>query len=244
MEFKKDLEQIKQDVDGATETQNDNNLPATSNNNAPTSFEDAKNQALAEFKPKYDTSKTMYENGKDIARTIGINEALKDGEFLNEMKEGAKENIRTDIDTDQMNADIEKQNAYYKKHKPVLSFARMKEPCDLSLMRWTYAFAVVPYIISLVIGGFFNLIGKFFECINELFNAIVGTPEYLINSTTGELVLDDKGNPIPKTVRVNLLTKIIFWLCFVMLCLVILFAIVKGVTGFDIISAIKNLIHG
>lgn len=226
MEFRKELEKIK-------ESENKQDL---------SSFEEAKNQALAEFRPKYDEKKSMYENGKDIARTIGLNEALKDANFINRMKEGSQKEIETDLDTDQKNAEIENQKAFYKKHKPVLSFARMEEPCGLSLMKWTFAIAVVPYILSLIVGEIFNLIAKFFECINSLFNAIIGIPEYLTNKETGELVLDEKGNPITKGVKVNLLTKIIFWFVFVLLCLVIVFAIVKAVTGFDIINSIKNLI--
>ena len=124
----------------------------------PKTFEEAKNQALAEFKPKYDASKTMYENGKDIAQTIGISEALKDDEFLGEIKEGAKESIRTDMDTDQKNAEIKNQEAFYKKHQPVLEFARMKEPCSLALMKWTYGFAVIPFMFAMIIGELFNLI--------------------------------------------------------------------------------------
>ena len=204
---------------------------------------DAKNQALQNFKPTYDTTKTMYENGKDIARTIGLNEALKDDKFLNEMKEGAQKEIRTDIDTDQKDAEIRNQEKFYKKHLPVLLFARMKEPCGLSLMKWTYAFAVIPYMVSLIIGGLFSLIAMIFSSLNDLFNTIVGSPEYYTNNQ-GELVLDKNGKPITKNVRVNLLTKILFWFLFVVASILIIFAVVKGLTGFDVIGELKNLISG
>ena len=69
MNLQKDLDEIKNEVreeikNETSETMSPAPLveqPLNSN-----SFEDAKNQALAEFKPKYDTNKTMYENGKDI----------------------------------------------------------------------------------------------------------------------------------------------------------------------------------
>lgn len=208
----------------------------------PKTFEEAKNQALAEFKPKYDTSKTMYENGKDIAQTIGISEALKDDDFLGEIKEGAKESIRTDMDTDQKNAEIKNQEAFYKKHQPVLEFARMKEPCSLALMKWTYGFAVIPFMFAMIVGELFNLIKSILDCINTLFNAVLGTPEYLLDEK-GNPVKDDKGRFITKKVRVNLLTKIIFWFAFVLLSLVIIFAVVRGITGFDIVQAIKDLVN-
>lgn len=209
----------------------------------PKTFEEAKDQALAEFKPKYDTSKSMYDNGKDIARTIGLSEALKDDEFLGEVKEGAKKNIRTDMDTDQKDAEIKNQEAFYKKHQPVLEFARMKEPCSLPLMKWVYGFAVIPFMFAMIIGELFNLIKSILDCINTLFNAVLGTPEYLLDEK-GNPVKDDKGRFITKQMRVNLLTKIIFWFAFVLLSLVIIFAIVKGITGFDIVQAIKSLIGG
>lgn len=246
MNLQKDLDEIKNEVreeikNETSETMSPAPLveqPLTSN-----SFEDAKNQALAEFKPKYDTNKTMYENGKDIARTIGLNEALKDNKFLNEMKEGAQREIRTDIDTDQKDAEIRNQEKFYKKHLPVLLFARMKEPSGLSLMKWTYAFAVVPYMISLIIGGLFSLIAMIFSSLNDLFNTIVGSPEYYTNNQ-GELILDKNGKPITKTVKVNLLTKILFWFLFVVGSILIIFAVVKGLTGFDIIGELKNLVRG
>lgn len=246
MNLQKDLDEIKNEVreeikNETSETMSPAPLveqPLTSN-----SFEDAKNQALAEFKPKYDTNKTMYENGKDIARTIGLNEALKDNKFLNEMKEGAQREIRTDIDTDQKDAEIRNQEKFYKKHLPVLLFARMKEPSGLSLMKWTYAFAVVPYMISLIIGGLFSLIAMIFSSLNDLFNTIVGSPEYYTNNQ-GELILDKNGKPITKTVKVNLLTKILFWFLFVVGSILIIFAVIKGLTGFDIIGELKNLVRG
>lgn len=249
MDLKKEFEEIKQELCSENKAEvdeqpNDAMQVQETSNNTPVTFEDAKNQALAEFKPKYDHTKSMYENGKDIVRTIGLNEALKDDKFIGEVAEGAKKEIKTDIDTDQKDADKRNQKSFYDKHKPVLSFARMKEPCDLSLMKWTYAIAVIPYILSLIVGEIFNLIIRCFEAINDLFNAIIGIPEYYINKETGELVLDDKGNPITKTVKVNLLTKIIFWFCFVMICLVTVFAVVRGLTGFDIVQAIKNLLNG
>lgn len=211
--------------------------------NKPKTFEEAKDKALAEFKPKYDNTKSMYENGKDIAKTIGLSEALKDDEFLGEVKESAKKNIRTDMDTDQKDAEIKNQDAFYKKHQPVLEFAHMKEPCSLPLMKWTYGFAVVPFMFAMIIGELFNLIKNILDCINTLFNAVLGTPEYLLDEQ-GNPVKDDKGRYITKKMRVNLLTKIIFWFAFVLLSLVIIFAVVKGITGFDIIQAIKNLISG
>lgn len=246
MNLQKDLDEIKNEVreeikNETSETMSPAPLveqPLNSN-----SFEDAKNQALAEFKPKYDTNKTMYENGKDIARTIGLNEALKDNKFLNEMKEGAQREIRTDIDTDQKDAEIRNQEKFYKKHLPVLLFARMKEPSGLSLMKWTYAFAVVPYMISLIIGGLFSLIAMIFSSLNDLFNTIVGSPEYYTNNQ-GELILDKNGKPITKTVKVNLLTKILFWFLFVVGSILIIFAVIKGLTGFDIIGELKNLVRG
>lgn len=246
MNLQKDLDEIKNEVreeikNETSETMSPAPLveqPLNSN-----SFEDAKNQALAEFKPKYDTNKTMYENGKDIARTIGLNEALKDNKFLNEMKEGAQREIRTDIDTDQKDAEIRNQEKFYKKHLPVLLFARMKEPSGLSLMKWTYAFAVVPYMISLIIGGLFSLIAMIFSSLNDLFNTIVGSPEYYTNNQ-GELILDKNGKPITKTVKVNLLTKILFWFLFVVGSILIIFAVVKGLTGFDVIGELKNLVRG
>lgn len=242
MNLQKDLDEIKSEVQEETKQETSENMtpaPVPTSN----SFEDAKNQALAEFKPKYDTTKTMYENGKDIARTIGLNEALKDDKFLNEMKEGAQKEIRTDIDTDQKDAEIRNQEKFYKKHLPVLLFARMKEPCGLSLMKWTYAFAVVPYMVSLIIGGLFSLIAMIFSSLNDLFNTIVGSPEYYTNNQ-GELVLDKNGKPITKNVRVNLLTKILFWFLFVVASILIIFAVVKGLTGFDVIGELKNLISG
>lgn len=250
MELKKDIEELKQDVEVNIDVKQDSietptqETPQDNNKLPVTTFEDAKNQALAEFKPKYDHTKTMYENGKDIVRTIGLSEALKDDKFIGEVAEGAKKEIATDIDTDKKGAEKRNQDAFYKKHSPVLKFARMKESCDINLMKWTFAIAVIPYILSMIVGEVFNLIIRCFEAINDLFNAIIGIPEYLTNKETGELVLDDKGNPITKNVKVNLLTKIIFWFCFVMICLVVILAIVRGLTGFDVVQAIKNLIQG
>lgn len=242
MELQKDLDEIKNEQQSNAEQEiSENRSPvAVPNSN---SFEDAKNQALAEFKPKYDTTKTMYENGKDIARTIGLNEALKDDKFLNEMKEGAQKEIRTDIDTDQKDAEIRNQEKFYKKHLPVLLFARMKEPSGLSLMKWTYAFAVIPYMVSLIIGGLFSLIAMIFSSLNDLFNTIVGAPEYYTNNQ-GELILDANGKPITKTVKVNLLTKILFWFLFVIASILIILAVIRGLTGFDVIGEIKNLVRG
>lgn len=242
MELQKDLDEIKNEQQSNVEQEiSENRSPvAVPNSN---SFEDAKNQALAEFKPKYDTTKTMYENGKDIARTIGLNEALKDDKFLNEMKEGAQKEIRTDIDTDQKDAEIRNQEKFYKKHLPVLLFARMKEPSGLSLMKWTYAFAVIPYMVSLIIGGLFSLIAMIFSSLNDLFNTIVGAPEYYTNNQ-GELILDANGKPITKTVKVNLLTKILFWFLFVIASILIILTAIRGLTGFDVIGEIKNLVRG
>lgn len=242
MELQKDLDEIKNEQQSNVEQEiSENRSPvAVPNSN---SFEDAKNQALAEFKPKYDTTKTMYENGKDIARTIGLNEALKDDKFLNEMKEGAQKEIRTDIDTDQKDAEIRNQEKFYKKHLPVLLFARMKEPSGLSLMKWTYAFAVIPYMVSLIIGGLFSLIAMIFSSLNDLFNTIVGAPEYYTNNQ-GELILDANGKPITKTVKVNLLTKILFWFLFVIASILIILAVIRRLTGFDVIGEIKNLVRG
>lgn len=244
MNLQKDLEEIKNDVQEETEKETCEQVAPVVDNlaPAPTSFEDAKNQALAEFKPTYDKSKSIYENGKDFARTIGLSEALKDQDFIDEMKEGSKKELKTDMDTDQKKAELENQRAFYNKHKPVLQFARMKEPGGLSLMKWTFAFTIVFYMLSLVIGGIGNLIIKTFDCINDLFNSIVGIPQYYTNSN-GDLILDKDGKPIAKSVKVNLLTKIVFWFVFTILALVIVFAIVKGLTGFDIVTAIRNLFN-
>lgn len=250
MELKKDIEELKQDVEVNIDVKQDSIETPTQetsqdNNKLPvTTFEDAKNQALQNFKPTYDSTKSMFENGKDIARTIGVSEALKDDDFIEEMKRGAQKNIRTDMNTDQNDADTKNQASYYKKYKPVLKFAKMDEPCNLSLMKWTFVFAVIPYILKLIIGGIGNVIKSFFEAINDLFNSIIGIPEYVTNPNTHELILDDKGNPITKNVKVNLLTKIVFWFLFATICVTIIFAIVKGVTGFDIVQSIKNLIQG
>lgn len=235
MDFKDDLKQLKQA---------NQNVPVKAENKpAVTSFEEAKDKALSEFKPQYDTNKSMYENGKDIVKTIAVNEALKDEEFVGEIKTDVQENIKTDLDTDKKKSQFENQGAFYKKHKPVLMFARMKEPSDLALMKWTYGFAVVPYFISLIIGGIFSLVAMFFESINALFNSIIGVPEYLTDKN-GELIKDSQGNLITKNVKVNLLTKIVFWTAFAIMCLIIVLSVVKGITGFDVIKAIKKLVNG
>lgn len=206
----------------------------------PRTFEEAKDQALAEFKPKYDTSKTMYENGKDIAQTLAVNEALQDQGFLGELKEDAKENIRTDMDTDKKKSEVKNQDAFYKKHQPVLEFANMKAPCSLVLMKWVYIFAVVPFMIKMVIAEFFNLLKSIIDCTNSLFDAVFGQKEYLLDQE-GKPVKDEQGRYIVKRVGVNLLTKIIFWFAFTIVALIIIFAIIKGITGFDVIQAIKSL---
>lgn len=235
MDFKEEFEEIKKDIAENEENKVSKIQPAT--------FEDATKQALAEFKPKYNHDKTMYENGKEIVRTIGLNKALQDDGFIEEVAEGSKKEIRKDMDTDKKKAEIENQKAFYEKHKPVLLFARMKEPGGLALMKWTFGFTIVFYMISLVIGGIGNLIIKAFDCINDLFNSIVGIPQYYTNSN-GELVLDENGKPIAKSVKVNLLTKIVFWFGFVILSAVIILAIVKSLTGFDVVQAIRNLVSG
>ena len=56
-------------------------------------FEQATQQVVANFKPNYDNKKTMYENGKDLIKTVGIRDALNDEDFRQENKEKVKENI-------------------------------------------------------------------------------------------------------------------------------------------------------
>lgn len=238
MNLKEDLDKVTKDIENENKEQETKNAPV------PKTFEDATNQALAEFKPKYDHNKTMYQNGKEIVRTIGLNKALQDDDFIEEVAEGSKDEIRNDMDADKKESEIKLQETFYRKHKPVLRFARLDEHCSLPLMKWMFAITVVPFIISLIAGAIGSLIIKAFHTINDIFNAIVGVPEYHTNKETGDLLLDENGKPIPKKVRVNLLTKILFWFGFVILCAVIVLAVVKSLTGFDVVQAIRNLVSG
>ena len=111
----------RKDLDGKIQKiEEEKNLPVDKD-----SFQDATDKALASFKPTYDNNKSMYENGKDVARTIGVRDALEDASFRDENKERAKKNIRIDSDTDQLKSEVERQEQLYRKLEPVLKFAKM-----------------------------------------------------------------------------------------------------------------------
>ena len=207
------------------------------------SFKKATQQALEEFKPTYNNSKSLYENGKDFVKTIGLRDALEDDKFREENKEKAKQNIRIDTNTEQIKSEIEEQKQLYNKLEPVLKFARMMEPCDKHLMWITYGFSLLPFCLCLVISDIFNLIGGVFTCLNSLFNSIFGVTDYLKDGE-GKIVLDEKKRPIPNGARINLLTKILFSVIITFISLLILFGMVKAITGFDILAAIRSFITG
>lgn len=218
------------------------------NNNVPMKvdeqdFKKATQQALSEFKPIYNNSKSLYENGKDFVKTIGIRDALEDDAFREENKEKAKQNIRTDTNTEQIRSEIEEQKQLYNKLEPVLKFARMMEPCDKRLMWLTYGFSLLPFCLFMIISDIFNLIGGIFTGLNGLFNSIFGVTEYLKDGE-GKLVLDEKKRPIPNGAKINLLTKIMFSVLIIFISLLILFGMIKALTGFDILSAIREFIVG
>lgn len=204
-------------------------------------FEDAKNNVLENFKPQYDKDKSIYENAKDVVKTIAVGEAIKDDKFTGDMTKRVQTNIKTDQDTDQIESDIKKQNAYYKQHLPVLQFAKMKEPANLTFMKWVYFIAVVPYMLSLIIQGAFNLVSSVFSGLNDLFNMVFGIPQYLLDDK-GNLILDEYKKPYLTSVKINIVTKIIFICALVIIGILIIFALVKGLIGFDIIQYFKDLI--
>lgn len=212
-------------------------------NELPLKQEKAPTQELAEFKPTYDKNKSMYENGKDFAKTMGIRDALEDDSFREENKEKVKQNLRTDANTEQIKSEIEEQKQIYNKLAPVLKFAKMEEPCDKKLMIITYAFSLIPYCLHMVLSGIFNLIASFFSGVNILFNNIFGVQEYLRDENK-KLILDDRGKPIPNGARVNLLTKILFGIIIGFIGLLLLSGIANALTGFDLIGVIKNAVTG
>lgn len=213
--------------------QKEENLPVSQD------FEQATQQVVANFKPTYDNKKTMYENGKDLIKTVGIRDALDDEDFRQENKEKVKENIRTDTKTEQIKSEVEQQKELYKKYEPVLRFAKMKEPCDCKLMKRTYAWAIVPYCLYMFFSCVFNLIGGIFQSINDLFNSIFGVVTYL-KDKDGKLVLDDKGKPVPNGAKINLLTKILFGVIIGFIALLLVSGIITALTGFNLIETIKH----
>ena len=213
------------------------------NNNLPAEKTEIPTQELAEFKPTYDKNKSMYENGKDFAKTMGIRDALEDDTFRQENKEKVKQNLRTDANTEQIKSEIEEQKQLYNKLAPVLRFARMEEPCDKKLMVITYGFSLIPYCLNMIISGLFNLIASFFAGLNVLFNNIFGSQEYLRDKDK-KLILDDKGKPIPSGAKVNLLTKILFSVIIGFIGVLLICGIVNAFTGFDFIGFIKNAVTG
>lgn len=229
----------RKDLDGKIQKiEEEKNLPVDKD-----SFQDATDKVLASFKPTYDNNKSMYENGKDVARTIGVRDALEDESFRDENKERAKKNIRIDSDTDQLKSEVERQEQLYRKLEPVLKFAKMMEPCDMRLMWITYGFTLVPYCLYMIIHGLFNLISGIFSGLNILFNSIFGTTEYLRDGD-GKIVLDDKKRPIPSGTKVNLLTKILFGVIVGFVGLLILCGIIQVFTGFNLIDVIRKAVTG
>lgn len=196
--------------------------------------------AVSEIKPSIDKNKTLYENAKDFAKTGGLVDALKDEDFRQENKESAKENLRVDLQTENISSKSKLANEYYNERKPVLKFMRQKEYCDIQLMKWLYRVGVVPFFIVAVIGSVFSIIGALFEGLNELFNMIFGEQVYL-KDNNGNLSKDEHGKPIIETVKVNLLTKVLFGSILVFAALMILFSMIKSIFNIDILNTLKTL---
>ncbi len=149
------------------------------------------------LKPTYDAGKSVLHNAKEAVKFNAALNTLKDDKFVNviesEIKDDIIENTRAERKIQQIEMHAErihkeqlKDVNFYDKHKPILSFGGLDEPCDLLLMKITFFLTVVPYfLISLLIKMPMRFLNILFEEINKLLLSIAkfSTPAKLFSQT-------------------------------------------------------------
>lgn len=113
------------------------------------------------LKPSYDESKSLSENAKEAVKFTATVNTLKDALFVETVENEIKETIKDSVVSDRKIEHIEKQsrvidsetvkaNSYFSKHKAILEFGGIDNPCVISVMKLTFCIMVAPYFLTAI----------------------------------------------------------------------------------------------
>ena len=112
-------------------------------------------------KPFYDASRSLSENAKEAVKYTATVHTMQDEAFVDHVKEGIKASIKESVEADRKIGRIEKESivydketqrlrAFYEKHKAILSFGGIDEPCDMFFMKTTIVLLSLPFFFTLL----------------------------------------------------------------------------------------------
>ncbi|MCK9480045.1 MAG: hypothetical protein M0R40_11200 [Firmicutes bacterium] len=139
---------------------------------------------IEKLKPDYNQMMSPSQNAREAVKFKAAVETLRDEKFMesvqDEIKGGILESTKAERKIEQIDKsaqvltkESEKNAGYYLKHKPVLNFGGIDDPCDMALMKLSFSLMVLPYFISaLFIKTPLRILSVVFEEFNKLLVSI------------------------------------------------------------------------
>ena len=143
-------------------------------------------------KPKFDETKSAYENTREALKMFATGKASADEDYINELAGSIQQQIKDDVTADRKigktkksTESIESQNKkaeqFYNSYKPVFEFTGLNSACGITLMKIILFVMLIPFLMIKLISGFFKLVSEFFDGLNGIFDSVTSFNKPLKN---------------------------------------------------------------
>lgn len=209
-----------------------------------------KNSLMAEietpvFKPELDKNKTLVEQAEDVVNIMGAKRASEDDKFMNEVSENFQKGVLTEQETNNLKKQRLLEQEYFLKWQDVLRFAFIKSAHGLLFMKIMTIIAMIVYVPLRIVGMIFKSVGTLFDFLNDIFNSIFGGKGKYLRDKDGNVIVDPMTKkPYTEKMGYNLFAKLLFGIIVIGLCLAMVCLFIYMFTGFNVFTALRNLISG
>lgn len=197
------------------------------------------------FKPELDKSKTLVEQAEDVVNIMGAKRASEDEKFMDEVSKNFSKGVLTEQETRNLKRQRLLEQEYFLKWQDVLRFAFIKSAHGLIFMKIMTIIAMLVYVPLRIVGMIFKSIGTLFDFLNDIFNSIFGGKGKYLRDKDGNVIIDPMTKkPYTEKMGYNLFAKLLFGIIVVGLCLALVCVFIYMFTGFNVFTALRNLISG
>lgn len=197
------------------------------------------------FKPELDKTKTINEQAEDVVNIMGAKRASEDDKFMDEVSENFQKGVLTGQETNNLRKQRLLEQEYFLKWQDVLRFAFIKSAHGLLFMKIMTVIAMLVYVPLRMVGMIFKSVGTLFDFLNDIFNSIFGGKGKYLRDKDGNVIIDQNTKkPYTEKMGYNLFAKLLFGIIVVGLCLALVCVFIYMFTGFNVFTALRNLISG
>lgn len=197
------------------------------------------------FTPEIDKNKDLVDQAGDVINIMAAKQSSEDKAFMQDVAKNFQEGVLTDQETKNLKKQRLLEQEYFLKWQDVLQFAFIKSAHGLLFMQIMTVIAMFIYVPLRLIGMLVKSIGTLGDFINDIFNSVFGGKGKYLRDKNGNVIIDPTTNkPYFEKQGYNLFAKVLFGILIGGLALALVFLLIYMFTGFNIFTALRNLIAG